>query len=282
MKIRLLFTLAITFRLTSLFGQDATTHLKENAIKIDHLDTLGKPVYDRLAGFKLFMVGEMHGTNEPANFLVGLSELFANFGDTVQVGFEIPSEQMIHYSQSSTDNSVFQSDFFAKNSVDGRASTAWANAITRLAKNSRVQIFFYDINTAESTNYNDNDSLMYLKIKDRIIKHPSWRTITLSGNIHNMRLKFREKPTTGYYLCNDKELNLADKICTLNHYYQSGTMLNNIGKGLELRHVNKNSTIYSETFPFDSYLYIFHAPNTYNGVFFTRTVTAAHMTYKSK
>ena len=89
------------------------------------------------------MIGEMHGTNEPANFLIGLAELFANYGDTVQVGFEIPGEQMTNYFQTLTDSNVSQSDFFTNNSADGRASVAWANAITRLAKNSQVQIFFY-------------------------------------------------------------------------------------------------------------------------------------------
>lgn len=271
---RILFMLLATISLTTLFGQDLQTQLKEEAIKIVHLDTLDKSVYEKLEDYRLLMIGEMHGTNEPAIFLTGLTELFANYGDTVQVGFEIPSEQM------AVDSSAFQSEFFSTTSEDGRASIAWANAISRLTKNSRVQIFFYDINKSESENHLKRDSLMYLKIKARIINHPNWRTITLSGNIHNMLLKFSEKPTAAYYLCNDKDLNLSDKICTLNHYYQSGTMLNNIGNGLELRQVNNNPSVFSETLDFDNYLYLYRTANTYNGIFFTKTVTPSELTNK--
>ena len=267
---RLFLILTIALQLTNLFGQDLQTQLKENAVKISHLDKLDKLVYEKLKDFKLIMIGEMHGTNEPANFLIGLTELFANHGDTVQVGLEIPSELMTTYSRLLTDSSVFQSNFFLNSFDDGRATIAWANAITRLTKNSKVQIFFYDINKSESKYFQDRDSLMYIKIKQKIIEHPNWRTITLSGNIHNMRLKFRDKPTAAYYLCNDKDIKLNDKICTLNHYYQNGTMLNNIGNGLELRQVNNNPSVFSETFDFDNYLYLYPTANTYNGIFFTK------------
>jgi len=275
---RLFLILTIALQLTNLFGQDLQTQLKENAVKISHLDKLDKLVYEKLKDFKLIMIGEMHGTNEPANFLIGLTELFANHGDTVQVGLEIPSELMTTYSRLLTDSSVFQSNFFLNSFDDGRATIAWANAITRLTKNSKVQIFFYDINKSESKYFQDRDSLMYIKIKQKIIEHPNWRTITLSGNIHNMRLKFRDKPTAAYYLCNDKDIKLNDKICTLNHYYQNGTMLNNIGNGLELRQVNNNPSVFSETFDFDNYLYLYPTANTYNGIFFTKIVTASKLT----
>lgn len=277
---QLFFILTFTLQLSTSFGQDLQLQLKDNAVKIEHLDKLDKSIFDKLSDFKLIMIGEMHGTNEPSNFLIGLTELFAGYEDTVQVGFEIPSEEMKNYLQTLTDSSVFQSDFFANNSFDGRASIAWANAIIRLTKNPKVQIFFYDINKSENDNLQDRDSLMYLNIKKRIIEHPNWRTITLSGNIHNMRLPFREKPKVAFYLCNDKELNLNNNICTLNHYYQSGTMLNNIGNGLELRQVNNNPSVFSETFNFDNYLFLFPTVNTYNGILFTKTVTASELTNK--
>ncbi len=272
--------MTITLQLTNIFGQDLQTQLKENAVKIDHLDKLDKLVYDNLKDFHLIMIGELHGTNEPANFLIGLTELFANQGDTVQVGFEIPSELMTVYIHLLTDSSVYQSDFFLNSFEDGRACLAWANAITRLIRNSRVQIFFYDIYKTESSAFPNRDSLMYLKIKRRIIEHPNWRTITLSGNVHNMRLKYKDNPKAAYYLCNDKELNLTEKICTLNHYFQSGTMLNNNGNGLELRQVNNNPSVFSETFDFDNYLYLYQTPNTYNGIFFTKDITASKLINK--
>lgn len=273
---RIYFIFLAIISLTDSFGQ-----LKEKAAKIEHLDTLDISVYEKLKDFNLLMIGEMHGTNEPSSFVIGLTELFVNYGDTVQVGFEIPNEQMAVYNRLKTDSSVLQSDFFSNSSVDGRASIAWASAISRLTKNSNVHIFFYDINKSENENYLERDSLMYLKIKEKIINHPNWRTITLSGNIHNMRLKFRDKPTTANYLCNDKDLNFSNKICTLNHYYLSGTMLNNIGNGLELRQVSNEPSFFSETLDFDNYLFLDPMFKTYNGIFFTTTVTASELTNKN-
>jgi len=268
----------MALHLTTLNGQDLHTQLKEHAVKIDQLDSLDKTVYDKFNNFQLVMIGEMHGTNEPAIFLTGLAELFTKNGDTVQVGFEIPGESMTTYSHLLTDSSVFQSDFFSKNSADGRASTAWANAIIRLTLNPKVQVFFYDINKSERKDYHDRDSLMYLKIKERIIEHPNWRTITLSGNIHNMRLPYKGKRTTAFFLCNDKDLSFADKMCTLNHIFKRGSMRNNLGNGLELRQVNNTPSVFSETFNFDNYLFLYPVTNTYNGIIFTRTVSASELT----
>ena len=277
---RLFIILTLTLQLTNIFGQDLQIELKENAVKIEHLNKLDKLVYEKLKDFNLIMIGELHGSNEPANFLIGLTGLFANYGDTVQVGFEIPDGLMTAHNRLLTDSSVYQSDFFLNGFDDGRASIAWANAITQLTKNSRVQVFFYDIYKTESNRFLNRDSIMYLNIKRRLIEHPNWRIITLSGNVHNMRLKFRENPTAANYLCNDKDLKLTYKICTLNHNFLCGTVYNNTGNGLELRKVNNNPSIFSETFDFDNYLYLYKTANTYNGIFFTKNITASELIKK--
>jgi len=276
---RVILSIAIILTVSASFGQDSQVLTKENTVKtkdivkIERLDSLEQDIYDKLNDFRLIMIGEMHGTNEPAHFLIGLAELLANNGDSVQVGFEIPSELMTSYIQSPTDSNLLQTDFFLGKFADGRASIAWANAIARLTKNTKVQIFFFDI--YEYSENTDGDSLMYLKIKEKIIANPNWRTITLSGNIHNMRTPFKEIQTTAYYLCNDQELNFADRICTLNHFYQSGTMLSNIGKGLELRQFNHPPDIVSETLNFDNYFYLSQQVDIYNGRFFTKNITAS-------
>lgn len=272
-----LFTLLVSASLTNSFAQNNQTHLKQNAVKIDQLDVLDNPIYQKVKGFKLFMIGEMHGTNEPVKFLIGLTELFTKYNDTVQVGFEIPSDQMDVFKNMQTHKSIYVSDFFLNKSVDGRTSVAWANAISRLSKNPKVQIFFFDINREESKNPLKRDSLMYTKIKNRIIKHPNWRTVTISGNIHNMRLKFNNSPTAANYLCNDKDLDLSDKICTINHQYLTGAMFNNIGSGLELRQVSSKPSVYSQVLKFDDYLYLFSTANSYNGILFTKNVSASKL-----
>ncbi|MFY9310899.1 MAG: hypothetical protein WAQ28_17765 [Bacteroidia bacterium] len=273
----ILFTTALTY--LSANGQDSGTLLKTDAIKIDRLDSLDNAVYDLLHSNKLIMVGEMHGTNEPAGFVTGLTSLFSANGDSLQVGFEIPSELMLSFLKNRTDSSVYQSEFFSVASADGRASTGWASAILLLNRDPKVSIFFYDINSDESKTSDNRDSLIYIKIKKQIIQHPTWTTITLGGNIHNMRSFYKQKHTAGVYLSNDTVLNISDKFCSLNHYYQSGTMLNNIGKGLELREVENLNSNFSKFSGYDNYLYLFPVKqaNIYNGAFFTRTVTAAKL-----
>jgi hypothetical protein len=275
----LLLILSVHYNLNA---QSDSTYFKSHAIELNKLDSLSLNVYKAIASYKLIMVGEMHGTNEPAAFVTDLAKLFTKFDDSVQVGFEIPADQMNEFLKLKTERSIYSSDFFSIGFNDGRSSNAWASAIATLTKNARIHIFFYDTNTGESKIYDDRDSLMYLKIKNNWQAHPQWKMITLSGNIHNMLLPRNGKNKTAAYLLNDPDLNMKDKLCSLNHNYQSGTMLNNIGNRLELREVNMGKSPYSKLTSFDNFLYIYENDplNTYSGIFFTKTVTAATLTNK--
>jgi len=275
----LFFILTFTHSFFAANAQDFSSYIKEHAIKINQLDSLNNEVYHLLSDYKLIMVGEMHGTNEPAKFVTGLARIFTSMGDSVQVGLEIPSEKMMEYLNRPSDNNIYSSDFFAKSSNDGRASVAWAKVISRLNKDPKVRIFFFDINNGECNNPGDRDSVMYLKIKNKIKEHPKWKTITLSGNIHNMLLPYKEKIKMALYLSWDNELNLSEKICSLNHYYQSGTMLNNTGNGLELHQVHNSPSDYSTAVDYKNYLLLFpvNTNDRYSGIYFSRTVTAAKM-----
>ena len=119
---------------------------------------------------------------------------------------------------------------------------------------------------------------MYLNIKAEMNKHPTWKTITISGNIHNMVMPYKGQNKTAYFLYHDADLNLADKFCSLNHQYESGTMLNNIGNGLQLREVAPMESSYSRFGP-DNYLLLYPANlvNPYTGIYFTRKVTASEL-----
>lgn len=279
MKTRLIISVVLAIVVFVVQGQDYSTYIKENAIRIDKLDSLNIEVYHSLSNYKVIMVGELHGTNEPAKLVIGLANLLTKMGDSVQVGLEIPSEQMTKYLNQPSDSNIFYSDFFAKKANDGRASVAWAEIISRLNKNPNLRIFFYDINKGDCKNPDDRDSVMYLKIKSKIKENPKCKTIILSGNIHNMLLPYRTKSKMALFLSKDNDLNLANKICSLNHSYQSGTMLNNTGSGLELHQVNNSASDYSKAVDYENYLLLFPANdiNRYSGIYFTRSVTAAKM-----
>lgn len=257
-------------------GQDLTGYIKERAIKVEQTDTINNSVYKVLSDFRLIMVGEMHGTNEPANFTVKLSQLLTENGDSVQVGLEIPSEEMTIFLNEHSDSSIYSSEFFSKSAIDGRENYAWAELISTLNKNKKVKLFFFDINNRDYKVSGNRDSLMYIKIKDQIQKYPNWKTLTLSGNIHNMIKPFRGNNTMGCYISTDRELNLSDKLCSINHCYNNGTMYNNVGNGLELREVKNLDSVYASV-NYENYLLLYSKSKSesYTGIYFTRYVTAA-------
>jgi hypothetical protein len=266
------------FILLNASGQD-TTFIKKNAIRIDNQEALSNEIYKLIESYPLIMVGEMHGTNEPANLVVSLAELLTRNANHVQVGLEIPSDLMKKYINDPLDGNIFSSDFFARKSVDGRASFAWANIIAKLNDNPKAEIFFYDINEGDTRDINERDSVMYVKIKKRIQEHPTWKTITLSGNVHNMLTPFRNKPKVGRFLRQDKDLNLTDKILSFNHVYGAGSMLNDFGDGLRLHKTDDSRSNYAKAVDYEKYL-ILPPPSdkmTYTGFYFTREVTAAKL-----
>jgi len=244
-------------------GQDYPTYLKENAIKIDKVDSLNKNVYDLLAAYKIIMIGEIHGTNEPVNFLEGLVKLFTENGDTVQVGFEIPAKQMAPFLKHPSRVNILKTEFFVSPSGDGRASVAWNRAIAKISKNPKASLFFFDKNIGDNRNA---DSVMYLNIKYRIEKHRNWKTITISGNIHNSLEMYKEQNTMGTLLSIDKELNIADNICSLNHEFKGGQTIWNEFKETE--------TVYSKV-GYDNYLFLYpkNKNEPYTGFLYTKYLT---------
>ena len=258
-------------------AQDFPTYLKAHAIKLDRQDSLSNEVYNLIWDYQLIMVGEMHGTNEPAKFVIGLAELLAKEGDSVQVGLEIPPDQMTKYLKKRNNKSIYSSGFFALPANDGRASFAWAELISRLTKNPRVKIFFYDRDNYESLKISDRDSIMYIKIKKQMQKHPAWKTVTLSGNVHNMLLPFRGENKMGFYLSEDSELNLTDKICSLNHAYGKGTGMGRRDNRLELAELDNSYSEYSTAVDYENYFFLFpvNVEFSYTGIYYTRSVTAS-------
>ncbi|HEY4482427.1 MAG TPA: DUF6624 domain-containing protein [Candidatus Brocadiaceae bacterium] len=260
---------------TTINTLDLTASLKNNAVKVNRLDSLNSSVYKLLDNFQLIMIGEMHGTNEPAKFVTGLVKLLTGNGDSVQVGFEIPEDGMTKFLSEHTDNSIYSSEFFTRTPMDGRENLAWAEAISILNKNKRVKLFFF----AGAISFSNPDGSKYYKVKNQIQKNPHYITITLSGGVHNRILPHKGKSTMACLLKADKELNISNKLCSLDHIYKSGTMINNDGSGLKLKEVNNPDTVYSTSVDSENYLYLFQdsTTNQYNGVLFTKFVSAAKL-----
>jgi hypothetical protein len=284
--------LLATFFLTTLlsviyiYSQDSA-YLRKNVLKIERQDSLSNTIYKAVSDYQLFMIGENHGTNEAARFVISLASLLIKNGNNVQIGLEMPSDWMTKYILSPTDSNIYSSEFFTRKSHDGRASFAWADIISNFNDNHSAEIFFYDGNKDEYKNfissvngltYLNRDSLMYLKIKKQILLHPTWKTITLSGNVHNMLSPYDNTPTMACYLINDKSLDSASiKILSIVHRYENGTVLSDWGDGLKIHETDKLDSFLTRTADYENYLLLYprNSASKYNGMYFTRKVTAA-------
>jgi len=282
---RLFLSLVFAFTLCNAKAQSPASYLRQNAIRIDDPASLSYSVYHLLSPFQVIMVGEIHGTKEPAKFVAGLTELLTRHGDSVQLGLEIPNGLMGKFLASRTDSSIYLSDFFFNPPFeDGRESFAWAKIMSEFKNDPKVRLFFFDVSDAASMSSARRDSAMYANVKKQFGEHPGWKMITLSGNVHSMTAPEYEmgRNTMASFLKHDKELNLADRICSINHFYASGTALNNYGDGLKMHRIGNSSSVYTTTFDY-SYIVLeapVEAPNTpypYTVRYYTKEATAAKM-----
>ena len=265
--------LYIFFTLTffSASGQDDEAYLKANAIRFDNPEKLNDSVYTLLSPFQVIMFGEMHGTNESAPFISGLTNLFTNKGDSVLIGLEIPPILMTKFISLHTDSSIYQSDFFSHPAISGKESVPWATLISMMNKNPKVKIFFFDANDDEKI-YN-RDSLMAMKIKAQFNQHPAFKMITLSGNYHN-RISNPSSMTSVL------KRNISAKVCSLNMEYKEGSAFANFIHGMEIKQLGAYPSVFNSTEGYDKYLILLKAKSNYdyNGMYYTKTITAATMT----
>ena len=273
-------TLGFVLLQSTVVGQDPE-YITRNAIKIDQQDSLSTNLYDSISRYKLIMVGEVHGTKEPAQFVRSFVELLIRNGNVVQVGLEIPSKAMNDFTRSSPDSAIYAATFFKTRHNDNRASRDWVDLIVRLKDIPDVHFFYYDVNPGDIKSPADRDSLMYTKIKKCIQLHPTWKTITLGGNVHNMLLPYYGDIKMGLYLYTDSELNLSNSILSIAHGYTVGSMLDDSGRIVK---VQRDGDSPFEKTGYENYLFIYppDSGHKYNGIYFTRKVTASPLVYNLK
>jgi hypothetical protein len=272
MKRNILFILSLTLTFIGANGQEDEAYLKANAIRIDDPEKLSDSIYTLLSPFQIIMFGEMHGTNESAPFVSGLTNLFTNKGDSVQVGLEIAPGFMNKFLELHTDSSVYQSDFFSNPPyLDGRESLPWAALISTLNKNPKVKIFFFDTNRDKDV-VPFRDTLMAATIKTQFNKYPAWKMITLSGNSHN---KISDANSMGSVLIR----NISAKVCSLNMEYKEGNCNASFTHGLEIKELGSYPSVFNSTEGYDRYLLLYSTKSNYgyNGIYYTKYITAAKM-----
>ena len=252
--------------------------LIKNAIPIENLSKLSNKIYDEIANFEILMIGEMHGTNEPAEFAYGLCKLITEHEDKVIMAMEIRSSLMNNLSDGMSISELKELDFFRRKNFDGRNGEAWLDLVYKSSQNDKIILNFFDNSYPSSP----RDSSMYLSIKQIRKSNPNTKIVTLSGNLHNRLEPFEGRKMLGCYLMEDSTEFNSNKIASIMHSFGHGTMLNNIGNGLELRTIEPEENIYNKTISADKFFSknIFKDRQHYTHIVYTDKVTPSNVIEK--
>lgn len=232
MKNPILFSCSFILSLLILSCQSQEKPLNKNAVDLGNLSKLSQAVYQKVKPFDVIMVGEMHGTQEPAKLVYSMAKLIADNEGQVYVGLEIPEQQINLKREELNEENLLKTGFFSGENGDGRNGQSGFELILNCSADKRIEIFYFDNFITD-----DRDSSMYLEIKKIKALYPERKILTLSGNVHNKLIPFRGQKTMGLFITKDSLAFDPSKIMSINHLYKEGTMMNNIGNGLELREV---------------------------------------------
>lgn len=262
----------LIFGTMSLNAQNYKEALRQSAVSIENLKKPSLAIYEKLKDFNLIMMGEMHGTMEPAQFVEGLVKVFTRNGKKVALGLEMPEAEMKTFIKNPNEENLRSAKFFQKPNEYGMNGMNWLELIQGVFQDPSVELFYFDNNTVEN-----RDSSMYLDIKQQYNKFPDHIFITLSGNIHNRMGGFRDMKTMALYLKEDPEIFPVEKIASINHQYGGGTMMNNVGNGLELRTFEWQESLYNSIVDFKMYFseQVITSKEAYNFFLYTDMVSHA-------
>jgi len=216
--------------------------LKKGTIAINDLNDPNEKIYNRVSDFEIIMIGELHGTNEPAQFAYGLCNMISQKEGNVIMAMEISPNQMVGYHDRMERNELAQLSFFNGENTSGMNGQSWLNLITKCNIKKEIKLEFFDHQL-----FAPRDSSMYLALKDIKNRYPNTKIVTLSGNLHNRLKDFNGNKMLGQYILEDTVNFNKDKIMSIMHYYSEGTMLNNMGNGLELRAIESKPNIFNTT-----------------------------------
>ena len=273
---RNLFVFFFVLLVGNLRAQISHKFIGENAIEVTSVeDAKSDSLYEKLKHFQLIMVGERHGTNEPAEFVGHLSKVMVHHGKKVALGLEIPRDEMRPFIEYPSEESLNQTDFFSKDNLDGRNAQAWYDLILDCYQDTNIQLFYFD--NLKGRIMKLRSSAMYISLVEVKKEFPDYTFITIMGNVHNRLKPFSGIETMGSLCLKDTVNFKKDKICSIVHMFGGGTALNNRGEGLQLEEVKFKENHYSEATDFNH----FFIPDVekyfkvYTSLYYSRTITAS-------
>ncbi|MEM8527500.1 MAG: hypothetical protein AAGG68_22860, partial [Bacteroidota bacterium] len=211
---------------------------------------LSNKIYDEIANFEILMIGEMHGTTEPAEFAYGLCNLITKSEKKVVLAMEVRASLMSNLSNEMSISELKELDFFRRKNFDGRNGVAWLDLVYKSIQNERIILKFIDNSYPSST----RDSSMYMEIRNIHNTYPNTKIVTLTGNVHNSFIPRFDKVRIGGYLLKDSVNFDAKKIMSINHVFSEGNMLNSDLTGLKMRTIESEENIYNTTLSHEMFL----------------------------
>lgn len=250
--------------ITQTYSQNSLDTIKKNAIEITNLTMPNQNIYCLLKKYKCICVGEFHGTKEPSEFLTGLAKTFLANNKKILIGFEIQKSTLLNFPSQNDTNSLSKTIFFNQKRMDGKNSKAWFKAISELNK-LNVKFCFFDEGLG--------DSVMSKNLINCYKEDTSFVILTLSGNLHNKLLPYKNSKTMGTYL----KTFFGDNIFSVNHIFEKGTMYNLTSEGLKIHSLPDKKTNFSLATNYINYFIsnTFNKTNGYSGYLFTKEINAS-------
>lgn len=274
-RINLLLGLALVCSVSPVWAQsNMAKQIQANAINIPDRTGATPALVSAFREKQAILIGEMHGTKEPAEFAQGVVETLLSQHKSVVLGIETEDDKsgvLLRSGQLDSLKSCWNKLFLR----DGRHSQSWLDLVWLYRQHPNVTVVLFD-QTKEQVPRWSRDRSMAENLLAVLRQHPEAVLVTLSGNIHNQLQPYNGTETMGYFLHSLPDSPLKkENLVTTTHFYGAGTMINSQGDGMKLRQVPDNSGGFSTAVPFSSYFLITNLFPMWNALLFTRTVTAA-------
>lgn len=174
-------------RLVALWSLMVSFSAAAPEIPFEHAAEFPAQAYDLIAEKRVVWLGEMHGTKEAPELLLGWVKLIARHHAAAPVvALEIPTSDQAAidgYLASGADSRLRASAFFKSEFKDGRSSQALVRLLSQLRTEKIARVVCFDPTDARSAQA--RDTRMAENLLACAARFPAAKLVVLSGNIHS-------------------------------------------------------------------------------------------------
>jgi erythromycin esterase-like protein len=242
-------------------------------IPFDNPGEFPASAYRLVADKRVIWLGEMHGTREAPELLLGLVRLVSTHDKVPPVvALEIPATQqhaIDRYLTSGDEAFLRSTGFFGSDTKDGRSSVALVRLLSQLRTEKKTAVLCFD--PAEAKTAQERDTGMAQNLRLCAKKFPEAKLVVLSGNFHSRVVPGASFDPT-YRPAADELNKQLGSVVSFTLEFESGTIWARTEKGFGKYQVK------GQRWPGTASHYITLYPQRtrgYDGAIFTRAVTAS-------